>query len=42
MTKYLNFLSLVVDRYDGNGINDMSELTKPIIYWENSMKIPVR
>jgi len=34
MAKYLNFLSLVVDRYDGNGINDMSGLTKPIIYWE--------
>ena len=34
MEKYLNFLSSVVDRYDGNGSNDMPGLTEPILHWE--------
>ena len=34
MEKYLSFLSLVVDRYDGDGNNDMPGLTKPIKYWD--------
>ena len=34
MEKYLNFLSLVIDRYDGNGSNDMPGLTEPILHWE--------
>ena len=34
MEKYLSFLSLVVDRYDGDGNNDMPGLTKPVLHWE--------
>ena len=34
MENYKIFLSALVDRYDGDGINDMPGLTKPIIYWE--------
>jgi hypothetical protein len=34
MDNYKIFISALVDRYDGNGINDMPGLTKPIIYWE--------
>ena len=34
MENYKNFLLALVDRYDGDGIKDMPELTKPIIYWE--------
>tara|TARA_B110001454_G_scaffold213934_1_gene232919 strand:+ start:131 stop:1135 length:1005 start_codon:yes stop_codon:yes gene_type:complete len=34
MEKYLFFLSLVVDRYDGDGNNDMPGLTNPILHWE--------
>ena len=34
MKNYGIFLSALVDRYDGDGVNDMLGLTKPIIYWE--------
>tara|TARA_B100001057_G_scaffold52276_1_gene46425 strand:- start:1672 stop:2682 length:1011 start_codon:yes stop_codon:yes gene_type:complete len=34
MENYKIFLSALVDRYDGDGINDMPGLTKPIVYWE--------
>ena len=34
MENYKLFLSALVDRYDGDGSNDMPGLTKPIIYWE--------
>ena len=34
MEKYLSFLSLVIDRYDGDGTNDMPGLTAPILHWE--------
>ncbi len=34
MEKYYNFISLLIDRYDGDGINDMPGLTKSIIHWE--------
>ena len=34
MENYKIFLTALVDRYDGDGSNDMPGLTKPIIYWE--------
>ena len=34
MENYKTFLLALVDRYDGDGVNDMPGLTKPIIYWE--------
>mgnify|MGYP001445352325 FL=1 len=34
MDNYKKFLLALVDRYDGDGSNDMPGLTKPIIYWE--------
>jgi hypothetical protein len=34
MENYKTFLLELVDRYDGDGSNDMPGLTKPIIYWE--------
>ena len=34
MENYKIFLSALVDRYDGDGINDMPGLTKSIVYWE--------
>ena len=34
MDDYKNFLLQLVDRYDGDGSNDMPGLTKPIIYWD--------
>ena len=34
MESYKTFLLALVDRYDGDGKNDMPNLTKPIIYWE--------
>ena len=34
MDNYKIFLLALIDRYDGDGINDMPGLTKPIIYWE--------
>jgi hypothetical protein len=34
MENYKNFLLALVDRYDGDGVNDMPGLTKPIIHWE--------
>ena len=34
MEDYKNFLIKVVDRYDGDGKNDMPGLTKPIIHWQ--------
>jgi len=32
--KYLEYLNKMVERYDGDGLDDMPELTKPIKYWE--------
>jgi len=34
MNDYKNFLLQLIDRYDGNGLNDMPGLTKPIKYWD--------
>ena len=34
MDNYKNFLLTLIDRYDGDGSNDMPGLTKPITYWE--------
>ena len=34
MENYEKFLLALVDRYDGDGQNDMPGLTKPIIHWE--------
>ena len=34
MEDYKNFLIKLVDRYDGDGENDMPGLTKPIKYWQ--------
>jgi len=34
MDDYKNFLTKLVDRYDGDGTNDMPGLTKPIKYWD--------
>ena len=34
MENYKKFLLVLVDRYDGDGVNDMPGLTKPIVYWE--------
>ena len=34
MENYKTFLISLIDRYDGDGVNDMPGLTKPIIYWE--------
>ena len=34
MDNYKTFLLALIDRYDGDGSNDMPGLTKPIIYWE--------
>ena len=34
MENYKIFLTALVERYDGDGSNDMPGLTKPIIYWE--------
>ena len=34
MDDYKNFLIKLVDRYDGDGINDMTGLTEPIKYWD--------
>jgi len=34
MTAYEQFLTKAVERYDGNGVNDMPDLTIPIKYWE--------
>ena len=34
MDNYKNFLTKLVDRYDGDGINDMPGLTKPIKHWQ--------
>ncbi|MBI3754621.1 MAG: hypothetical protein HY265_00455 [Deltaproteobacteria bacterium] len=32
--KYLNFVKAVVERYDGDGIDDMQGLKNPILYWQ--------
>ena len=34
MEDYKTFLLNLIDRYDGDGNNDMPGLSKPIIYWE--------
>lgn len=31
---YKNFVKAVVERYDGDGVDDMSELENPIKYWQ--------
>ena len=39
MEDYKTFLIKLVDRYDGDGSNDMPGLTKPIIYWDVRMNL---
>jgi len=34
MEQYANFVTKLVERYDGDGINDMPGLTMPIKHWE--------
>ena len=34
MDDYKTFLLKLIDRYDGDGLNDMPGLTKPIKYWD--------
>lgn len=34
MTEYVSWVSSVVERYDGDGIEDMPDLKGPIVYWE--------
>ena len=34
MNKYSSFIEKVVERYDGDGTDDMPDLKKPIKYWE--------
>jgi len=31
---YKTFVSALVERYDGDGVNDMTGLTRPVRYWE--------
>ncbi|PJE73832.1 MAG: hypothetical protein COV02_00450, partial [Candidatus Terrybacteria bacterium CG10_big_fil_rev_8_21_14_0_10_41_10] len=33
-TEYVNFVKAAVERYDGDGINDMSGLKSPVKYWQ--------
>ena len=32
--KYIAFVKTAVERYDGDGVNDMPELSNPILYWQ--------
>jgi hypothetical protein len=34
MEDYTEFLKKLVERYDGDGVNDMPELKYPVKYWE--------
>jgi hypothetical protein len=34
MAAYANFVAKLVERYDGDGVNDMPDLTVPIKHWE--------
>ncbi|MCD6402699.1 MAG: hypothetical protein J7K98_00005 [Candidatus Aenigmarchaeota archaeon] len=34
MTDYKNFLKVFVERYDGDGLDDMPGLKYPVRYWE--------
>ena len=34
MENYKTFLYKLIDRYDGDGVNDMPGLTKPVYHWE--------
>ncbi|MCK4364962.1 MAG: hypothetical protein KAW45_02820 [Thermoplasmatales archaeon] len=36
MDSYQNFITSLVERYDGDGVDDMSDLVVPIKYWEVS------
>ena len=36
MTAYKNFVKSLVERYDGDGVDDMPDLVVPIKYWEVS------
>ena len=36
MSAYQNFITKLVERYDGDGVDDMPELIVPIKYWEVS------
>ena len=31
---YIEFVKAVVERYDGDGINDMPDLLNPVLYWQ--------
>ncbi|MCR9256589.1 MAG: hypothetical protein NXI16_10900 [Alphaproteobacteria bacterium] len=35
-TAYAEFLTALVERYDGDGVDDMAGLTQPVKYWEIS------
>ena len=32
--KYIAFVKAAIERYDGDGVNDMPGLTNPILYWQ--------
>ncbi|NOU16426.1 MAG: T9SS type A sorting domain-containing protein [Bacteroidales bacterium] len=32
--KYIAFVKAAVERYDGDGVNDMPQLSNPILYWQ--------
>ncbi|PJA73645.1 hypothetical protein CO151_12800 [bacterium CG_4_9_14_3_um_filter_65_15] len=34
MADWTEFMALCVDRYDGDGVNDMPELRKPVLYYQ--------
>jgi len=40
--KYLDFLTKVVERYDGDGVNDMPGLQRPIKYWEIGNEVTMK
>ena len=40
--KYLDFLTKVVQRYDGDGVDDMPGLQRPIKYWEIGNEVTMK
>jgi hypothetical protein len=40
--KYLDFLNRVVERYDGDGVDDMPGLQRPIKHWEIGNEVTMR
>jgi hypothetical protein len=41
-TRYLEYLNAIVERYDGDGLQDMPGLAKPIKFWEIGNEVVVR